>query len=227
MPWFKLKVLTPLLLLLVACGTPTTVRTQPESPRPALTSVTFSPSPTENPWALSKAQSRVRATRARAHQATLVRFLVAAADGQSKDRWYAKANQDKWYAYQAAHPYVPPVAVQNFTPQSYSNAPVPVTVAPSGIAGVMQCIKNHESGNYSESSHTGSGSGAFQYVPGTWQTWFGRWKAATGYSGPYYSLAYQAPPSVQDAVTVFTLTNGGSHNWDPSYGNDPCTVGLP
>lgn len=87
------------------------------------------------------------------------------------------------------------------------------------IASVMDCIKAHESGNYSESSHPGSGSGAYQYVPGTWRTW----SARAGYPG--YDYAYQAPAAVQDAVTVFTLTNGGAGNWSPKYGADSCTVG--
>lgn len=92
--------------------------------------------------------------------------------------------------------------------------------APSSIAGVMQCIKNHESGNYTEATHPSSGSGAYQYVPGTWQTW----SARAGYPG--YSYAYLAPASVQDAVTVYTLTHGGAGNWSPRYGDDPCTVGM-
>jgi hypothetical protein len=91
----------------------------------------------------------------------------------------------------------------------------------SSVAGVMACIRQHESGNYQESSHPGSGSGAYQYTPGTWSIW----SSKAGYDGFLY--AYQAPPSVQDAVTVFTLTHGGAHNWDPRYGNDPCTVAMP
>lgn len=88
------------------------------------------------------------------------------------------------------------------------------------IASVMACIKNAESGNYAESSHPGSGSGAFQYTPGTWEAW----SARAGYAG--YAYAYEAPPSVQDAVTVFTLTHGGAGNWSPRYGADSCTVGM-
>lgn len=93
--------------------------------------------------------------------------------------------------------------------------------APTDIGSVMDCIKNHESGNYTESSHPNSGSGAYQYVPGTWRTW----SARAGYPG--YDYAYEAPASVQDAVTAYALTHGGSHNWSPRYGNDPCTAGLP
>jgi hypothetical protein len=102
-----------------------------------------------------------------------------------------------------------------------SRAAMRAPVVTSGsLADVMNCIKRAESGNYSESSHPGSGSGAFQFVPGTWRAW----SARAGYPG--YAYAYLAPPSVQDAVTAYTLTNGGAHNWDPAYGADSCTVGF-
>lgn len=95
------------------------------------------------------------------------------------------------------------------------------TPAPSvSLDGIRQCIKNHESGNYAEQSHVGSGSGAYQYVPGTWRTW----SARAGFDG--YLYAYQAPAPVQDAVTDYVLTHGGAGNWSPRFGNDPCTVGI-
>jgi hypothetical protein len=104
-------------------------------------------------------------------------------------------------------------------------------VAPGSLSSVVQCIKNHESGNYNEASHPGSGSGAFQFIPGTWRAWFGRWRsslsAAETATVPYYSLAYQAPPEIQDAVLHYTLTHGGASNWSNRFGNDPCTAGLP
>lgn len=93
----------------------------------------------------------------------------------------------------------------------------PPAATVTSVTAVMQCIKDHESGNYTEHSHPNSGSGAYQYVPGTWRTWAAR----AGYMG--YDLAYQAPPWVQDAVTAFTLTHGGAGNWSTRWGNDPCT----
>ncbi len=90
----------------------------------------------------------------------------------------------------------------------------------SNLSDVTQCVKQHESGNYNESSHPGSGSGAYQYVPGTWR----HWSQLAGYAG--YAYAFEAPPGVQDAVFQFTLTHGGAHNWDPAFGNDPCTTGM-
>lgn len=97
----------------------------------------------------------------------------------------------------------------------------PTTGMSSSLSGVAQCIKNHESGNYTESSHPASGSGAYQWIPSSWQAW----SARAGYPG--YTYAYQAPPSVQDAVTVYALTHGGAGNWSTRYGADPCTAGMP
>lgn len=102
----------------------------------------------------------------------------------------------------------------------HSAGPDTPVAASASLESIRQCIKDHESGNYAESSHIGSGSGAYQYVPGTWRTW----SARAGYGG--YRYAYQAPPEVQDAVTDYALTHGGAGNWSPRYGNDPCTVGI-
>lgn len=103
-------------------------------------------------------------------------------------------------------------------------APTPRVSAPAppgDLQGVMACIRGAESGNYAESSHPGAGSGAYQFIPGTWRAWAER----AGFPG--YDYAYQAPASVQDAVVVFTLTHGGAGNWSNRWGNDGCTAGLP
>lgn len=96
---------------------------------------------------------------------------------------------------------------------------------PPHLAGVVQCIKDHESGNYAESSHPSSGSGAYQYVPGTWRHYFTLWATSID-DKRYFSYAFQAPPEVQDAVLVYTLTHGGAGNWSNAYGYDPCTSGM-
>lgn len=88
------------------------------------------------------------------------------------------------------------------------------------VVSVLECIKRAESGDYTEHSHISDGSGAYQVIPSTWQSW----SARAGYRG--YQLAYEAPASVQDAVVVFMLLHGGAHNWDPKYGRDSCTVGV-
>lgn len=87
-------------------------------------------------------------------------------------------------------------------------------------AATAACIKGVESGDYQEHSHPSEGSGAFQFIPSTWQTWFGRWRDAVEYKGSDYEYAYQAPPLIQDAVLAYTLTNGGAGNWS---GIDGCT----
>ena len=109
-------------------------------------------------------------------------------------------------------------AVGSPTPAATWTA-VSATPVPMNVAAVMACIRNAESGDYTESSHLDEGSGAYQFTPGTWEAW----SARAGHPG--YEYAYEAPPAVQDAVTAYTLINGGAHNWDPAYGNDSCTVG--
>lgn len=95
-----------------------------------------------------------------------------------------------------------------------------------GFGTVIQCIFNHESGDYHESSHPESGSGAAQIIPPTWRTWSVRAGYHDERGRPTYAYTYQAPPPVQDSVVVYMLTNGGAGNWSPRYGNDPCTVGM-
>lgn len=96
---------------------------------------------------------------------------------------------------------------------------------PPDLIPVANCVKGVESGNYSESTHPGSGSGAYQYVPSTWQHWFSLWATTTGYKSSH-SLAYLAPWYVQDATFVYTLRHGGASNWSNAYGYDPCTSGM-
>lgn len=90
-----------------------------------------------------------------------------------------------------------------------------------GRSPVARCVMGAESGNYAEASHPGSGSGAYQFIPSTWR----HWSKLAGYPG--YAYAYEAPPSVQDAVFDYTVTHGGAHNWDPRFGKDSCTVNMP
>lgn len=89
------------------------------------------------------------------------------------------------------------------------------------IDTVLACIRQHESGDYTEHSHLGSGSGAYQFIKSTWTVWSER----AGYPG--YAFPYEAPAAVQDAVTTYALTHGGAGNWSTRWGNDPCTSGLP
>lgn len=116
-------------------------------------------------------------------------------------------------------------------PASASVAAIPApTVNVGDTAPVRACIKSYESGNYAESSHPESGSGAYQWIPSSWAEWSVRAGYGTrdekGRPLPTYAYAYQAPPGVQDAVTDYAITNGGAGNWSPKFGVDPCTVGI-
>lgn len=64
------------------------------------------------------------------------------------------------------------------------------------IDRILATIRGMESGgNYQQLNKTATASGAYQYVNGTWVT---KSKAVSGANS--YPRAYQAPPSVQDAV---------------------------
>jgi len=111
--------------------------------------------------------------------------------------------------------------------QGVKQRPATAASAPSkGLENVISCIKEHESGDYMESSHIETGSGAHQIIPSTWRTWSVRAGFHNNRGQPTYAYTFQAPPSVQDAVVIYMLTNGGAGNWSPRYGNDPCTVGM-
>lgn len=145
----------------------------------------------------------------------------AAVDHNNYVRWIEYFAQRRTDASRA-----PPRSNWHSTPDTSSNpsqglSGPSVAVNFGNLSGVVACIKAHESGNYTEQSHIYEGSGAYQFIPGTWR----HYSTLAGFPG--YAYAYQAPPSVQDAVVLYTLTHGGAHNWDPAYGNDPCTVGLP
>lgn len=120
-------------------------------------------------------------------------------------------------------------AVQGYIPviSIAPNATACKTPATTDLPTIAACIKACESGNYAESSHPGDGSGAYQFIPGTWRHYFKLWAVSAGYNGPGYDYAYQAPAWIQDAVMAYAVEHGGAHNWDPAYGNDPCTVNLP
>lgn len=136
-------------------------------------------------------------------------------------------HSQKWWKLAAAYASLLHQAEQRAAFTAWIEA---ISFPPAHLVPIMNCIKDHESGNYAESSHPSSGSGAYQYTPGTWLTYFLRWRdslpADHQYKNSYYALAFLAPAYVQDRVIVYTLENGGAHNWDPAYGDDPCTVGM-
>lgn len=201
---------------IVAHSSPTKVASRPETP--TLSS--------------SAAQINVAEAAAGAYNRQLERFYKRILE-HNKAVWYTGARNAQYKAYldavianeraAKAAEAARRAAYQEAHTVSSSivTTPVPGPTNFGDLSSVVQCIKDHESGNYSESSHPSSGSGAYQFIPGTWQTW----SARAGYGG--WSYAYQAPPSVQDAVLAYTLTHGGAGNWSNRWGDDPCTAGLP
>lgn len=97
---------------------------------------------------------------------------------------------------------------------------------------ILQTIRKRESrGNYTALNATASASGAYQYVDGTWRT-----KSKNVAGATSYPRAYQAPPSIQDAVAAADvraiLSSTGNHlaavpviwyypiSWPPREGTD-------
>lgn len=215
---FRIRAVIGLIALTVsACGAASAeIRTVPSTPAPAPQVATFRVIPPEiNPWDVNP---------------DTLRYLIAAQKQKLWDDTVAWDNTVAWNV--AANAPKPHVSLSSS--HNYSSIPV---YSSGNVGDTAQCIKNHESGNYAESSHTQDGSGAYQFIPRTWQHYFALWKAATGYgfktlpdktvvpdpTQPDYSLAYQAPPWVQDGVLQYALANGGAGNWSNRFGNDPCT----
>lgn len=219
------KRFAPLLLVLIAL-VPATISAAETSP----TKAPGRPEPTHQTVNPFEAAHKAAALQ---HRRDVARW-VKAVKHHNEEVWYAAVRNNQFAAYINA-------VVANQQREAAERArqaqqaqqaravsipiPEPIHADPGttnfgDLARVVQCIKDHESGNYSESSHPGSGSGAYQFIPGTWRTW----SARAGYGG--YMYAYQAPPAVQDAVLHYTLTHGGAGNWSNRWGNDPCTAGL-
>jgi len=82
----------------------------------------------------------------------------------------------------------------------------PAHTPPSGF---LACVRAHESGgNYQAENPTSTASGAYQFLDSTWRTM----SARAGHSG--WGHAASAPPSVQDAVAIYTVNAGWASAWD-------------
>lgn len=213
----RLKTITPVLLLLLATACATALA-DPQSP------TVPQPTSTSQPKVTIVVESAAhREARARKLWDDTITWNASAT-------WYAQIKWDNTVRWnRAAH-----AVLAVYHPASFVKPATSTYVGPGNLGQVASCIKSAESGNYAESTHTGSGSGAYQFIPGTWRHYFRLWQSEWNADPhhkdnqvPYYDLAYQAPAWVQDAVLNYTVTHGGAHNWDPSYGKDSCTVGLP
>ena len=75
--------------------------------------------------------------------------------------------------------------------------------------GFLACVRRHESGgSYTAEKPTSTASGAYPFLDSSWRTL----SARAGYGG--YGHAASAPPSVQDAVAVWTVNNIGKSPWN-------------
>lgn len=91
------------------------------------------------------------------------------------------------------------------TPASLGCASTVTSVAaPGGLNLFLTAIRTHESsGNYTARNPTSSASGAYQFLDSTWHS-----EATAAGQGTWANVrAWQAPPSVQDAVASFMATN--------------------
>lgn len=90
---------------------------------------------------------------------------------------------------------------------------VSATDARSTTTPDWACIRDHESDdNYQD--NTGNGySGAYQFMPSTWD------EAVSGAGYPQYAngQAYEAPPSVQNAAALWLYGRDGWAPWSTRY----------
>lgn len=104
----------------------------------------------------------------------------------------------------------PPAAPQPVATSSYGS---PGEDATSTTTRDWACIRDHESGDdYSE--NTGNGySGAYQFLPSTWNESV----SGAGYSQYANGEAYEAPPSVQNAAALWLYNRQGWSPWSTRY----------
>jgi Transglycosylase-like domain len=111
----------------------------------------------------------------------------------------------------------PPSRSTVATPAAPAPEPVVVSDATSDATSTTTpdwaCIRDHESGdNYAED--TGNGySGAYQFMPSTWD------ESVSGAGYPQYAngAAYQAPPVVQNAAALWLYDRDGWSPWSTRF----------
>jgi Transglycosylase-like domain len=111
----------------------------------------------------------------------------------------------------------PAPAVVTAAPPAPAPQPVVVTDAfddaTSTTTPDWACIRDHESGdNYAD--NTGNGySGAYQFMPSTWDEAV----SGAGYSQYANGEAYAAPPAVQNAAALWLYDRDGWAPWSTRY----------
>ena len=85
--------------------------------------------------------------------------------------------------------------------------PEPPAHTPPG--GFLACVRRHESGgNYQAENPTSTASGAYQWLNSSWVSV----SRMAGYSG--WGHAADAPPHIQDAVSIWAVNNGYKSAWN-------------
>jgi len=83
----------------------------------------------------------------------------------------------------------------------------PPAHTPSG--GFLACVRRHESGgNYQAENPISTASGAYQWLDSSWRSV----SRMAGYSG--WGHAADAPPHIQDAVSIWAVNNGYRSAWN-------------
>jgi hypothetical protein len=90
---------------------------------------------------------------------------------------------------------------------SLQTPPEPPAHNPPG--GFLACVRRHESGgNYRAENPTSTASGAYQWLDSSWRSV----SRMAGYSG--WGHAADAPPDIQDAVSIWAVNNGYRSAWN-------------
>ena len=83
------------------------------------------------------------------------------------------------------------------------------TPAHNPPGGFLACVRRHESGgNYRAENPVSTASGAYQWLDSSWRSV----SRMAGYSG--WGHAADAPPHIQDAVSIWALNNGYKSAWN-------------
>lgn len=83
------------------------------------------------------------------------------------------------------------------------------TPAHTPPGGFLACVRRHESGgNYRAENPVSTASGAYQWLDSSWRSV----SRMAGYSG--WGHAADAPPHIQDAVSIWAVNNGYKSAWN-------------
>ncbi|MGH8980798.1 MAG: transglycosylase family protein [Acidimicrobiales bacterium] len=133
--------------------------------------------------------------------------------------WNAPKPKASLTAPPPAPPPAPPAPPAAPVPVPAPPPPQPVVTAASFTDATSTatrdwaCIRDHESGDdYAED--TGNGySGAYQFLPSTWNESV----SGAGYSSYANGEAFEAPPAVQDAAALWLYDHDGWSPWSTRY----------